>query len=155
MEINNCARKAIFVGWEGTRVRHYSEFYGVVSRPCLSFRRYAANNENIGPRMILHSSRAMPLSLEKTSLKRLPSFIKRQVFNAVIITWVFVASGLVITLLCVVAMVMIWPFSKSAYRRFVSKLASLLMGRKSACRAVHACETYCNLFACRIDLGVH
>ena len=71
----------------------------------------------------------MLLDVARTSPKRLPKFIKRQPLLTVLFTWVFVLSALIVSLLCIAATV-IWPFSKSIYRRLVTKLAYSIMGRK-------------------------
>lgn len=71
----------------------------------------------------------MPLTVAQTSPKRLPAFIKRQPFMAIMLTWIFIASAVLISLLCVAAATVIWPFSKKAYRVLVSKLNYLLVGR--------------------------
>lgn len=53
---------------------------------------------------------------------------------ALLWTYVFVVSGLIVCLLCLLLLV-IWPFSKNLYRHITSQLAYSLLGRKSAANA--------------------
>ena len=61
------------------------------------------------------------MSLNK--LKRIPLF-------AVFFTYLFVMSGIVVSLLCMLLLVIVWPFSKNAYRRITSQLAYTILGRE-------------------------
>ena len=63
------------------------------------------------------------------SLKNIPLYIKRLPVFAVLLVYIFVSSGLCISFLCLLLLV-IWPYNKTLYRRIVIKLAYCLLGRK-------------------------
>ena len=56
-------------------------------------------------------------------LKQLPLF-------AMVFTYVFLASSLIVSTLCLLLMVVIWPISKSLYRRVSSYLVYTVFARK-------------------------
>ena len=63
------------------------------------------------------------MSLNLNKLKRIPLF-------AVLFTYVFVLSGLLVSLFCLLLLVLVWPFSKNAYRRIASFLSFTVLGRE-------------------------
>ena len=60
-----------------------------------------------------------------SKLKRFPGF-------AVLLTYIFVVSGVIVGGLSILLLV-IWPFSKNLYRRVVSLLLATLSGREYCC----------------------
>ena len=59
----------------------------------------------------------------------LPRWLKRLPVCAVLLIYIFVATGLINSVLCMLALV-VWPFSKNAYRWIATRLAYNLISRE-------------------------
>lgn len=59
-----------------------------------------------------------------------PSWVRRIPLFPLLLTYIFVASGLVVAVVLVALSLLLWPFSKNTYRRVSSALASSVLGRE-------------------------
>lgn len=84
------------------------------------------------------------------SLKYLPRFVKRLPIFSVLMVYVFICSGIIITVACLVGQVL-WIINKTLYRKLMTKLAFFLFGRKYELNF----NIYRSSVLCRNDLGMH
>ena len=76
------------------------------------------------------------------SLKYLPGFVKRLPIFPVLMVYIFICSGCIITLVCLVGQIL-WIINKTLYRKLMTKLGFFLFGRKCGHTLIFINHLFC------------